>query len=244
MEVSGPHFAGVSIRMDNSISSPAGSAGQPEGAATHKREGAWAFAHALLFTGHMIDQAGREHARFPASVESRARNAIRDAIMAIAWAHPGTTIALAGAASGGDLLFHECCEETGIRTMVLLALPRDEFEAASVAPAGPGWVRRYRALLERTAPDRLHVMEGRDGLLEGATDNVWQRANLWMIEKASALAPERALLALWDGKSGDGPGGTEHFLQVARQCGVRILPVIPMEAISAEARAAHGRVGE
>jgi hypothetical protein len=76
-------------------------------------------------------------------------------------------------------------------------------------------------------------MEGGDGLLEGATDNVWQRANLWMIEKASSLAPERALLALWDGKTGDGPGGTEHFLRIAGQCGVRILPVIPMEAISA-----------
>jgi hypothetical protein len=72
---------------------------------------------------------------------------------------------------------------------------------------------------------------------------VWQRANLWMIEKASALAPERALLALWDGKTGDGPGGTEHFLQVAGQFGVRILPIIPMEAISAAARAVHERAG-
>jgi hypothetical protein len=222
--------------MDDSIFSSA-SAGQPEGtpATGHSHEGGWAFAHALLFTGHMIDQAGREHARFPASAESRAHSAIRDAIMAIPWAKPGDTIALAGAASGGDLLFQECCEELGIPTMVLLALPRDEFEAASVAPAGPGWVKRYRALLERTPADRLHVMDGGDGLLEGATDNVWQRANLWMIEKASSLAPERALLALWDGKTGDGPGGTEHFLRIAGQCGVRILPVIPMEAISAPA---------
>jgi hypothetical protein len=218
--------------MDDSISSPA-SAGQPEGtpATGHAPDGAWAFAHALLFTGHMIDQAGREHVRFPASAESRARSAIRDAIVAITWAKPGNVIALSGAASGGDLLFQECCEELGIATMVLLALPRDEFEAASVAPAGPGWVRRYRSLLQRTAPDRLHVMEGGDGLLEGATDNVWQRANLWMIEKAWSLAPERALLALWDGKTGDGPGGTEHFLQVARQCRVRILPVVEMQPL-------------
>jgi hypothetical protein len=230
--------------MDDSKSSPA-KAAQPEDAASpaRKHEGAWAFGHALLFTGHMIDQAGRAHARFPASAESRARSAIHDAITAIPWSHQGSTIALAAAASGGDLLFQECCGELGIPTMVLLALPRDEFEAESVAPAGPGWVKRYHALLERTAPDRLHVMESGDGLLEGATDNVWQRANLWMIERASALAPERALLALWDGKTGDGPGGTEHFLQVARHCGVRILPVISMEAISAQTRAPHERVG-
>jgi hypothetical protein len=231
--------------MDESISSPA-SAGQPEGAAStaHPHEGTWAFGHALLFTGHMIDQVRREHARFPASAESRARSAIRDAITAITWTLPGSTVALSGAASGGDLLFQECCEELGIAAMVLLALPRNEFEAESVAPAGPGWVKRYHALLERTAPDRLHVMEGWDGLLEGATDNVWQRANLWMVETASALAPERALLALWDGKTGDGPGGTEHFLQAAGRCGVRILPVIPMEAISAEAQTAHEQDGE
>jgi hypothetical protein len=218
--------------MNDSISSPA-NAGQPDGVAStaHTHEGAWAFGRALLFTGHMIDQAGREHARFPAGAESRARSAIRDAIIAITWAHPGNTIALSGAASGGDLLFQESCEELGIATMVLLALPRDEFEAESVAPAGPGWVKRYHALLDRTAPDRLHVMESGDGLLEGATDNVWQRANLWMIERASALAPERALLALWDGKTGDGPGGTEHFLQVAQQRGIRILPIVEMQAM-------------
>jgi hypothetical protein len=218
--------------MDDSISSPA-KAGQPDGAASTARtnEGAWAFGHALLFTGHMIDQAGREHVRFPARAESRARSAIGDAITAITWARPGNVVALSGAASGGDLLFQECCEERGIARMILLALPRDEFEAESVAPAGPGWVKRYHALLDRTAPDRLHVMESGDGLLEGATDNVWQRANLWMIERASTLAPESSLLALWDGKTGDGPGGTEHFLQVARQCGVRILPIVEMQAL-------------
>jgi hypothetical protein len=68
-------------------------------------------------------------------------------------------------------------------------------------------------------------------LLEGATENIWQRANLWMIEEATAIAGERALLALWDGNAGDGPGGTEHFLQVARQSGIHVLPVISMQTL-------------
>jgi hypothetical protein len=189
------------------------------------------YAHALLFTGHMIDSADRAQPRFPRSAEKRARQAIREAIAAVAWTRPGSTIALAGGASGGDLLFHECCEELGIPTRVLLALPPDKFEAASVAPAGRAWVDRFHALLKKLGPGRAHLMESVDGLLEGETENIWQRANLWMIEEATAIAAEQALLALWDGKTGDGPGGTEHFLQVARQAGIHILPVISMQSL-------------
>src|SRR5579859_1514360 len=84
-------------------------------------EGPWEFAHALLFSGHMIDQADRKQPRFPASTEGRARQAIHAAIAGIEWEHPGNTVGLAGGASGGDLLFHECCRELGILTRVMLA---------------------------------------------------------------------------------------------------------------------------
>jgi hypothetical protein len=195
------------------------------------REDGREYDHALLFTGHMIDSPDRARPRFPASAERQARNAIREAIGAVTWKHSGGTIALAGAASGGDLLFHECCEELGIPNRVLLPLPPAEFEAESVAPAGRDWVARFHALLERVGHDRVQVMKSEDGLLEGSTTNIWQRANLWMIEEAKSIAAEQALLALWDGKAGDGPGGTEHFLQVARRVGIRVLPVIAMQEL-------------
>ena len=188
------------------------------------------FAHALLFTGHMIDRPDRRQTRFPAWAEARARQAIHDSIAGVAWNTPGATVGLAAAASGGDILFHECCEGLGIPTRVLLALPPKDFEAESVAPAGREWVNRFAALLDNAGP-RLRVMGDQDGLLEGPTENVWQRANLWMIEEAGRLAGERALLALWDGKAGDGPGGTEHFLQVARACGIHVLPPIRMQSL-------------
>ncbi len=189
------------------------------------------YAHALLFTGHMIDRADRRQPRFPASAEGRVHNAIREAISAVRWTNPGSTIALAGGASGGDLLFHECCVELGIPSRVLLPMSPREFEAASVAPAGPAWVERFHALLERTGSDRIEVMMGGDGLIEGDAANIWQRANLWMIEEAMSIAAEQALLALWDGKAGDGPGGTEHFLAVAAQAGIGVLPVIAMQTL-------------
>jgi hypothetical protein len=188
------------------------------------------FTHALLFTGHMIDRPARKTPRFPAWAEPQARQAIHAAIAALGWKQPGSTVGLAAAASGGDLLFHECCEELNIPTVVLLALSPEEFEAESVAPSGGDWVARYRALLSRAGP-RLQVMQETDGLLEKPTENLWQRANLWMIEVASRLASERALLALWDGSAGDGPGGTAHFLQIAGRYGVRVLPPIAMQAV-------------
>jgi hypothetical protein len=191
------------------------------------------FAHALLFTGHMIDRPGRKQARFPAAAEDRARRAIHDAIAGVDWNLAGATVGLAGGASGGDLLFHECCEELGIETRVLLALPSKHFEAESVAPAGSEWVARYEALL-RKAGSRVKVMQEQDGLLEGPTTNVWQRANLWMMEEAGRLARECALLALWDGRAGDGPGGTEHFIELARMRGIRILPLIRTQSLLAE----------
>jgi hypothetical protein len=189
------------------------------------------FGHSLLFTGHMIDRPERAQPRFPAWAESRARDAIHNRVAEIIWTQPGPTIGLAGAASGGDLLFHEICDELAIATRIVLALPVDEFVEASVAPAGPGWVKRFHALLERRMPEELCVMGPKDGLQEGLAGNIWQRVNLWMIEQAVSLAPERALLALWDGEVGDGPGGTEHFVHAALKSGVRILPTIEMLAI-------------
>lgn len=208
-------------------------AAPPKTAPTTEQSGLghWKFAHSLLFTGHMVDSAGRKQPRFPAWAEGRAFEAIRNAIEALPWTQPGPTIGIAGAASGGDLLFHEACAQLGISTRILLALPIDEFLAASVAPAGPDWVRRFHAVVDKRGPESFQIMGERNGLLEGETENAWQRANLWMIEEGLALAPERSLLALWDGKAGDGPGGTGHLVRAAFKFGVRVAPLIQMQML-------------
>lgn len=179
----------------------------------------------------MIDRADRTAPRFPAWAEDKAGDAIRASIASLAWMQSRTAIGIAGGACGGDLLFHECCQELGIATRVLLALPPDEFEAASVAPAGQGWVNRFRRLLERSG-GRVHVMPSGRGLRED-THDLWARAALWMIDEAQHLAHECALLALWDGRAGNGPGGTEHFLKMAQERNIRILPWIDMQALLA-----------
>jgi hypothetical protein len=188
----------------------------------------WDFAQSLLFTGHMIDAAGRKVERFPARAEVRARKAIYEVVLGL---RRKASVGIAAGASGGDILFHEVCAELGIPTRLYLALPAEAFIAKSVAPAGPDWVRRSEALVERLGPANVHVMGNGDGLIEGPTENVWQRVNFWMVEQAVALAPERTLIALWDGKGGDGPGGTEHLVKAAPGYGIRVAPVIAMQSL-------------
>jgi hypothetical protein len=181
------------------------------------------FDHAILFTGHMIDAPGRKVERFPARAEGAAREAIRSSIAGLS-AKGGSKVGIAGGASGGDLLFHEVCAELGIETLLRLALPVEQYLQASVAPAGEGWVRRFHSLVERLGPDAVRVLDDAvvlpERLTGGAELNVWQRTNLWMVDEAISFAPQRTLIALWDGKTGDGPGGTEHLVKAAPGFGI------------------------
>ncbi|HET9279069.1 MAG TPA: tetratricopeptide repeat-containing protein, partial [Flavitalea sp.] len=66
--------------------------------------------HTILFTGHMIDQPGRNEPRFPLEKEQSVRAAIKAAVSTELERIKGTAVGLAGGASGGDILFHEVCE--------------------------------------------------------------------------------------------------------------------------------------
>jgi len=190
------------------------------------------YGHVILFSGHMMDAPGRTVPRLPARAETAACAAIGQALEAILAADPPPqkTVGIAGGASGGDILFHEQCAALGVPTLLRLALPVEEYIAASVAPAGQDWVRRFRALVERLGPGAIRVLDERivlpESLTGGAELNIWQRTNLWMVDEALALASKRTLLALWDGRPGDGPGGTEHLVRTAPGFGIEVAPVI------------------
>src|SRR5262249_51870333 len=78
----------------------------------------------LLFSGHMVDDETRAGMpRFPntPTAIARARELIRKEVKAEAKLAP-KLLGIAGAACGGDILFHQICEELGIYSRVLLAL--------------------------------------------------------------------------------------------------------------------------
>jgi len=171
----------------------------------------------VLFSGHMIDARDRKTQRFPPDKEPVAAAAIAKTLAEIGVIRGD--LAICGGACGGDLLFAEACLA---RAMALeLYIPFDEptFLANSVDFAGADWHDRYLAVKSRAT---LHVMPDQLGPLR-AEENPYERNNRWMLDQAGRFGGDRvAFITLWNGQGGDGPGGTQHFMDEARRNSARI----------------------
>jgi len=165
--------------------------------------------HYLLFSGHMIDQNGRDPARFPDSKATAGGEAIYKTLQEAA-AGKTDIKGIAAAASGGDILFHEACIKLSIPSEIYLGIPIEAFVKTSVAPAGPEWIGRYRKLIVALPVHILHP-----DATESAPSTIWEEANNWMLETAlSSGGDHLTLIVLWDGNKGE-TGGTAHMVQVA-----------------------------
>jgi hypothetical protein len=186
-----------------------------------EHNGSSAFDTVIVFTGHMIDAPGRPAPRFPTDCVPIAKQAIRQAVAEeIARAKNGRVVGIAGGSCGGDLLFHESCAELNVPTELYLPVPPNVYRTESVRPGGDDWVSRFDALLKQR--ERVPVLGNPDELPPWLASRpgyaAWQRANLWLLSEALAKdAPSLQVIALWDGEAGDGPGGTEHLMRLARE---------------------------
>jgi hypothetical protein len=157
----------------------------------------------VLFSGHMVDAPGRRPPRFPPERVPVARRAIAEAI----WLIDDTDAeAISGLACGGDLLFAEEWLKTG--RLLHAYLPREEadFLDESVRFAGEKWVDSFRDV---TADPKLVLIGPDEEMLR--LDDPHTANNLRMLDAASLRPGSLHGLFLWDGKGGDGPGGTEHL---------------------------------
>jgi hypothetical protein len=180
----------------------------------------------LLFTGHMIDAPDRTEPRFPPTpqAELEARRMIKEAVMAERALETESLAGIAGAACGGDILFHEVCAELGIPTTVFLAVPKEEFIRHSVQHGGPQWVERFNRLLEQRPSRVLADSTTLPAWLRAKKDyTIWQRNNLWMLFNSLSLHPQQmTLISLWDQGAADGPGGTRDLVNQVRARGFKI----------------------
>jgi hypothetical protein len=171
-------------------------------------------ARVVLFSGHMVDKPDRETPRFPERKADAAAARIAQELDALE-VRPGD-LGISQAASGGDLLFATACLERGMRLEIYLPQREPEFLAASVAFAAAHWQRDYDALKDhkevvfRIMPDELGPAP------EGV--NIYDRCNRWMLHSALSCGLGKvSFVTLWDGKAGDGPGGTEHMANLVKK---------------------------
>jgi hypothetical protein len=164
----------------------------------------------------MIDLPDRAEPRFPASLEDAARREINHRIQQRRRKSDRSIefLGFASGARGGDILFHEICRETGIRTAIIIPFPPEQFVVTSVEGVPKSrWVERFRTLWQDTKHSLFNEVMG---LPE--TDDAYSACNTRVLELAKEYGQVH-LIALWDGKGGDGPGGTADLVAEARNVG-------------------------
>lgn len=179
--------------------------------------------HYLLFTGHMIDKHNRKEPRFPPGKESAAKEAIKSAVEEELKKIEGPIIGIAGGACGGDILFHEVCQDLGVTTDLYLALPREQYLFESVQFAGANWVERFNQLYKNLNKKILsETKELPKWLQKKLNYSIWERNNLWLLYNSlESGGINMTFIALWDKKGGDGAGGTEHMVKEAEKRGAK-----------------------
>jgi class 3 adenylate cyclase len=170
----------------------------------------------VVFAGHLIDRPGRAEPRFPPGLETAVRRAIRDRLQPI-----DAGSGYSSAASGADILFLECLRELDVETHIVLPYDRDQFERDSVdIVPGADWAARYARQLA-DAKEVITASEHR--MAEGGMSFEY---GFLMLDgtagvRADELDTDLVCMALWDGKPGDGPGGTAAAVERWRKAGRR-----------------------
>jgi tetratricopeptide (TPR) repeat protein len=186
---------------------------------------------ALLFVGHAIDAPGRASPRFPPSSEPVARKAILRAVEEEVKGDLAGWVGVAGASSGGDILFHEICESLGVADIICLAVPATEYARFGVVDAGPQWETRFRELIARQSYRVLSDSPELPGWLRhNAPYDFWDRDTIWRYHTAAALG-DITVIALWDGKE----GAASNLVRMAKERGAKIVVLDAVNILGVDA---------
>jgi class 3 adenylate cyclase len=168
-----------------------------------------------VFAGHMVDQPLRSPERLPERIVPQVKRAIAD------WLErEDVRIGFGAAACGADLLFLEAILERQGAAHVILPFDRESYCETSVEVAGKTWKDRYRRVLAKAKVQSLSGRPLKCG--EVAYDYTNRILHGLAIIHARQLATELRQLVVWNGESGDGPGGTGDVINHWSKAGKRI----------------------
>lgn len=188
----------------------------------------------VAFSGHMLDSPAQKRPHFPPSQAPAVKEQIAKLLEKL-----DVRIGYGSAACGADVLFHECLQERGGESNVVLPFDQDEFFETSVDFAGREWTQRAQGVLAKSSSVEQATRGG-----YGGDDLLFSYANGLVVGKAilrsRSLETEPLLIAVWDGVRRGKPGGTSECVQMWESAGYPCTVIDPRNA-EVVARAAPRR---
>lgn len=187
----------------------------------------------VVFTGHMMDKAGRVPPlfapRFPPEKEPECVAAIAEALERM-----DPRAGYSSAACGADILFIEQMLARDAEVHLVLPYAEEQFIADCIeVPAGAGpqqqflqphgrtWKERYLAM--RPLVSSVLVLGDKRPRDNSSASDCCNRVFLGMgMMRAQHEQLPISLLTLWDGWSGDAPGGTRSLVKLADSLGIPV----------------------
>src|SRR5258707_2751544 len=180
----------------------------------------------IIFSGHTVEAPGRRLARFSVQYVDAAAEQIRLTLDSV-----GAQIGISSAACGSDLLFIEAMLARDADIQVVLPWRKEEFKQTSVLVGGSDWPRRFdRGLEEASSVTYLSQQGAPSGNLGYVYCN--DCMNGMALFRSEKLGSDVRPLAVWDGRRGDGLGGTSSFVDFWSSKG-HAVEVIDLEKITA-----------
>ncbi len=173
-----------------------------------------------IFAGHMIDHQQRRAPRFPDRLAERVAKEIEALLRKF-----DVGVGYSSAACGSDILFLESLDGLSqhrhVEMHVVLPFRADEFREVSVRQVGgPPWVKRFDSIIERA--DRLEAASLQRIEGPGVAYDYSNQLALGLASMHSTLLRSNLKsIAVWNGKGGDGPGGTADIIDTWRKFGLK-----------------------
>jgi class 3 adenylate cyclase len=186
----------------------------------------------VVFCGHMIDQPSRFPPRFPPHLESAVYHAIRDRLHQL-----DARLGYASAACGADILFLEALRDLQGELHIVLPSDRDRFiqDSVSIIPESD-WPQRFEQLTQQAT--EVIIASGQAHQADGIAYEYSNRLLHGLAKmRAEQLGTDLIPLAVWDGKPGDGRGGTASTLAHWQQWGdhveiINLKDLLPTQAVT------------
>lgn len=135
----------------------------------------------ILFTGYMVDHAGKEKKTLPPEKENELRQEIRKKLEKL-HPTPNDRAFLSGLSAGSEIIFAELCIELGVKVKVYLPLAESTYVREFVSPAGEGWADRFYKIRNHPLVDEINHIEALGQPKEG--DDLYERNNRWVLYSA------------------------------------------------------------